>query len=145
MIATVCTNDCVDRYKMAVVCEVKCSAMTLKHSADGITWRTVLNQSGFVSDRSTIFYNPFRSKWVYSIKGFPGGYSGDPKDKYTLGRARQYVEGDSFVGSANWSLHQPVNWTSADFLDPAVGCLSSPGNSFTQLCVGSKRVGMLPT
>ena len=28
---------------------------------------------------------------------------------------------------------QPVNWTSADFLDPDVGCLSSAGNSFTQL------------
>ena len=45
---------------MAVVCEVHCTNYTLKYSADGIKWRTVLNETGPVSDRSTVFYNPFR-------------------------------------------------------------------------------------
>ena len=42
----------------------------MRASADGIHWRTLLNRSSYIADRSTIFYNPFRQKWVYSIKGF---------------------------------------------------------------------------
>ena len=53
-----------ERYKMAVVCELSCSHYTIKYSADGTSWRTVLNATGPTSDRATIFYNPFRKKWV---------------------------------------------------------------------------------
>ena len=35
--------------------------------------------------------------------------------------------------AGSYTAEMPYNWTSADFLDPEVGCLSSPGNSFTQL------------
>ena len=56
-----------ERYKMAVVCEVSCSHYTLKYSGDGVNWRTMLNMTGPTSDRATIFFNPFRSKWVFSI------------------------------------------------------------------------------
>ena len=34
------------RYKMSVVCEESCSHYTIKYSADGLKWRTTLNESG---------------------------------------------------------------------------------------------------
>ena len=118
-----------ERYKMAVVCEVSCSHYTIKYSADGVNWRTMVNETGPTSDRATIFYNPFRNKWVYSIK--TGFESKDPA--FNLGRSRKYWDGDDLVLAGNYTAQQPYNWTNADFLDPAVGCLSSAGNSFTQL------------
>ena len=42
----------------------------------------VLNETGPTQDRASIYYNPFTSKWVYSIK--TGIDSADPK--YQLGR-----------------------------------------------------------
>ena len=84
---------------MAVVCEVSCSHYTLKYSGDGVNWRTMLNMTGPTSDRATIFFNPFRSKWVFSIKtGFAAkdstGKWGGP---YNLGRSRKYWDGDDLV------------------------------------------------
>ena len=34
------------RYKMSVVCEESCSHYTIKYSANGLKWRTTLNESG---------------------------------------------------------------------------------------------------
>ena len=34
------------RYKMSVVCEESCRNYTIKYSADGLKWRTTLNESG---------------------------------------------------------------------------------------------------
>lgn len=119
-----------ERYKMAIVCAVSCAHYTLKYSGDGIKWREVLNETGPTQDRASIFYNPFTSKWVYSIK--QGIESADPK--YNLGRSRKFWHGDDLIDAGKYTAEQPVNWTNADFLDPEVGCLSSPGNSYTQLC-----------
>ncbi|WP_144413804.1 glycosyl hydrolase family 32 [Kiritimatiella glycovorans] len=72
-------------------------------SADGIHWdrRT---ESGTAGDRSTHFYNPFRQKWVYSIRaGFPG-----------RGRARKYYECDDFVAGAQRTDAEEVPWLTAD-------------------------------
>ena len=44
-----------------------------------------------------------------------------------------WQDGDDLVEAGRYTAEQPVNWTNADFLDPDVGCISSPGNSFTQL------------
>ena len=43
---------------------------TLKYSSDGIHWTESGIRSGVVGDRSTVFYNPFRDKWVFSIRSF---------------------------------------------------------------------------
>lgn len=73
-------------------------------SADGIHWskarRTVVQ-----GDRSTMFYNPFRKKWVYSIRS---GFSGN--------RDRKYAECDDFLEGANWE-GKDVNWLCADATD----------------------------
>ena len=53
----------------------------LKYSADGINWSEGVAQSGDIYDRSTAFYNPFRSIWALGTRiGSPSG------------RARAYVE-----------------------------------------------------
>jgi len=80
-------------------------------SPDGIHW-TNRTPSGPAGDRSTHFYNPFRQKWVHSIRS--GG----------RGRARQYWEGDDFLADAAWGRGEPVPWAMADrddLPDPDIG------------------------
>ncbi|MEN6492842.1 MAG: hypothetical protein ABFD16_01005 [Thermoguttaceae bacterium] len=75
-------------------------------SADGIHWGDRV-ESGPTGDRSTMFYNPFRKKWVYSLRS---SYRG---------RSRHYWECDDFLAGAQWKAHEPVAWAAADRLDPA--------------------------
>ena len=90
-------------------------------SPDGIHWSDGV-KTGYLGDRSTMFYNPFRKKWVFSIRaGFRG-------------RSRRYRETDDFLHGAQWKSFglfdtdwrkgQPVLWTAADSLDapdPEIG------------------------
>ena len=71
-------------------------------SRDGLSWSTPVSwaQTG---DRSTIFYNPFRKVWVYSIRS---GWHG---------RSREYSESADFLGGAD--LGNRVNWLRTDNLD----------------------------
>jgi len=81
-------------------------------SADGIHWgEPVL--TGPTGDRSTMFYNPFRKQWVYSLR------SG------SRGRSRHYWEHRDFIAGAKWSEFDfsmaddsPFFWCGADRLDP---------------------------
>ena len=79
----------------------------LTHSlqvSDGITWSKPVPCSTPAADYGSIFYNPFRGKWVQSIK------QDSPR-----GRSRSYVESDRFLDGADWS--KAVCWTNADRLD----------------------------
>jgi len=79
----------------------------LTHSlqvSDGITWSKPVPCSTPAGDYGSIFYNPFRGKWVQSIK------QDSPR-----GRSRFYVESDRFLDGADWS--KAVYWTNADRLD----------------------------
>ncbi|AKJ64579.1 hypothetical protein [Kiritimatiella glycovorans] len=84
-------------------------------SPDGIHWRGG-TRTGNMGDRSTMFYNPFRHKWIFSIRsGFRG-------------RSRHYWETDDFLHGVQWDDFnlrgigweegQPVIWTAADRRDP---------------------------
>ncbi len=53
-------------------------------------------------DRSTVFYNPFRKKWVYSIRASFAGQ-----------RAREYAECDDFLSGADWT-GKNVPWLCCD-------------------------------
>jgi hypothetical protein len=74
-------------------------------SPDGIHWanRTATGETG---DRSTMFYNPFRKKWIYSLRSA------------FRGRSRHYWETDDFLAGAAWPLDGPVVWTAVDRNDP---------------------------
>ncbi len=80
---------------------------TVLASPDGIHWNRRV-KTGSTGDRSTMFYNPFRKKWVYSLRsGLPG-----------RGRSRRYYECNDFMKDAQWTDADKVVWAMADELDP---------------------------
>lgn len=78
-------------------------------SADGIHWGKSVGHSGPTGDRATVFYNPFRKVWVYSIRAYAPG---------KIGRYRRYWECKDAVTGANWREGEPGFWVGADRLDP---------------------------
>ena len=75
-------------------------------SADGIHF-TGWRQTPPLNDRSTMFYNPFRKKWVYSIR-----------DEWDGGkRCRRYRECNDFVAGSSWEEGEALPWMKADSLD----------------------------
>ena len=71
-------------------------------SADGIHWNE-LTETSVVGDRSTAFYNPFRKKWVYSIRELK-------KRRY-----RAYRECDDLVaGALGGNGYDRVSWLRTD-------------------------------
>ena len=73
-------------------------------SPDGIHWTNHV-VTGRTGDRSSMFYNPFRKKWVYSLR------------TSFHGRSRHYWECDDFLEGAKWNSADPVPWIAADRLD----------------------------
>jgi len=82
-------------------------------SPDGIHWNH-RTETGITGDRSTHFYNPFRKKWVYSLR------TGIHHPAYPVerGRARLYYETDDFMAGAQWHEDERVIWLMADHDDP---------------------------
>jgi hypothetical protein len=79
-------------------------------SSDGAHWGQPLKVAGPMSDRTTLFWNPFRKVWVYSIK-----------TSYEGKRARRYWETPQLVGHprSTWrTVDEPTLWTGADSADP---------------------------
>ena len=74
-------------------------------SPDGIHWGEP-TRTGMLGDNSTFFYNPFRRKWVYSVRRTEGGV-----------RARRYIEHDDFLEGSQWEEDEPVLWSWSDELD----------------------------
>lgn len=74
------------------------------HVSDGRTWSEGVPTDMAADDYCSFFFNPFRQKWVYSIK------RGTAR-----GRSRYYHESDAFLSGADWS--RAVYWTNADRLD----------------------------
>ena len=98
-------KDPQEKYKMFVRGPGGHISGTSLVSADGIHWIDRV-ETGVTGDRSTMFYNPFRKKWVYSLRsGFRG-------------RSRHYWESDDFLAGARWKADEPVVWAAVDKLDP---------------------------
>lgn len=92
----------------------------IRISPDGLNWTVAVNASGPIQDASSIFYNPFRKKWVFSLKQ---GFTSEPATLQY--RARAYVEVDDLIhGATSWThMYRGQNgthpWASADLNDPA--------------------------
>ena len=92
-------------------------------SSDGVHWGPETVRSGLSWDRSSVFYNPFRQVWVYSIRGHD-------KTRGKTHRVRLYHEGATLADAAAWNLSsdaiasgqwatgEPVIWVGSDKLDP---------------------------
>lgn len=82
-------------------------------SRDGLSFGKPI-AGGVCGDRSTMFYNPFRDKWVYSLRW------ANPQ----TGRARYYWESSDFIKGIQWTPDDPVPWARTDKLDlpdPMIG------------------------
>lgn len=92
-------------------------------SPDGIHWSEPICESGPSWDRTSVFYNPFRRRWVYSIRGHD-------KTHEDVFRLRCYHEGPTVKEAAEWQMSsddiatgrgtvgEPVLWVGADRRDP---------------------------
>ncbi len=78
-------------------------------SPDGIHWSREIARSIPCGDRTTMFWNPFRKVWVFSIRD-----GNDPK----MGRARRYHEHPDPAAGIRWAKDEPAWWVGADRLDP---------------------------
>jgi hypothetical protein len=91
--------------------------MAIHFSPDGIHWGDPAAHSGRLVDRSTVFWNPFRKVWVYSIRHvYKVGAEVDRR--YGFPRRRSYVEGADVLAAARWEVNEPLRWTDVDRLDP---------------------------
>jgi hypothetical protein len=132
------------RFKIAEVrSSQKYRAFTLLQSADGKDWTIIKNATGPIQDRSTMFFNPFREKWVYTNKVSGAAYCDSAwckahnKDKVSFGRSHAYFEsktkqicewtpdGTCTKDSAAWTEmysmakpREPRPWVVADEDDP---------------------------
>ena len=83
-------------------------------SADGVHWRERAAGAGLgrIGDNSTLFYNPFRRRWVISAR----------RSTPARGRLRYYREQADFWRLGDWAADAapdaPVYWAGADDLDP---------------------------
>ena len=83
----------------------------LYYSADGIHWSIPISQNWSGHDRSTFFFNPFRNRWVYSLRD---------SQKRTNRRARSYLECIDLTADGLRQYTELAHpWVSADRLDPA--------------------------
>ena len=74
-------------------------------SHDGIHWGRP-TRTGPLGDNSSFFYNPFRKKWVFSIRSGSHGV-----------RTRSYREHADFLEGSQWDEREPVMWAWSDKLD----------------------------
>jgi hypothetical protein len=97
------------RYKMLLNDNAATTALAIYFSADGIHWGKEVARTGPAGDRTTLFYNPFRKVWVYSLRDrlMPG-----------VERVRRYREHRDLLAGANWRAGEPLLWVGADRLDP---------------------------
>jgi hypothetical protein len=73
-------------------------------SADGLQWSEGISAGRWRGDYSSLFYNPFRKKWVFSMRA-----------GVAMGRATYYCESGEFL-EADWD-RDAVYWQGADRLD----------------------------
>jgi hypothetical protein len=90
-----------ERFKMA---QYRGNFM-LYRSPDGIHW-TKAGDGVKTGDRSTFFFNPFRQRWVFSIRC-----------SSRLGRSRQYWETPDFFRFGDEIKNELVPWAAADTAD----------------------------
>jgi len=107
------TADPAERFKMFLYArsEEYGTGGRLWTSPDGIRW-TERVRTDEVGDNTSMFYNPFRKRWVLSIRS-------SHRD-----RTRDYREHADFLKVATWQNGERVFWAGVDELDlpdPAIG------------------------
>jgi hypothetical protein len=115
------------RFKMA---QWNDHALDLLASGDGIHWSPI-GRSGFTGDRTTVFFNPFRGIWVYSLR------SEEPDSSI---RFRRYWEAPDFFADTSWRRGEPALWAAADADDPRRPGYNVPAELYNLDCVAYESV-----
>lgn len=98
-------------------------------SADGIHWSDPPLFEGPMGDRTTVFWNPFRKVWVFSLRSM-----GDP-------RQRRYWEAPDLARAPLWTTHdEPPLWLRADHEDPMRADLEVPTQLYNLDCVAYESI-----
>jgi hypothetical protein len=87
--------------------------LTLHFSNDGIHWGQAVSRREIRGDRNTLFYNPFRQRWVFSIRE-GAAFGGQPSEV----RCRRYWDDLDVIKAARWPEKEAPLWIGADRLDP---------------------------
>ena len=110
------TNNLQEKYKLYLTEPCGIARGMVLTSSDGIHWSKPIT-TGKAGDRSTMFYNPFRKKWCFSLRS----YVFRPDLRLRL---RDYVEGDDFFTTSQWGTAfseeketTTVHWAGVDKLD----------------------------
>jgi hypothetical protein len=99
--------------------------LSVCHSPDGIHWGEPSINTAQNGDRTTIFWNPFRKVWVYSLR-----------DGWKGARARKYWEAKNLVSGQLWKrIEEAPMWIGADRLDPMRDDLKTPCQLYNLDCV----------
>ena len=77
-------------------------------SPDGLHW-TLKGETGPSGDNTTFFYNPFRKKWIYSMRTF------STLDSRV--RVRGYYETDDLFAGKDWKAEDVSFWSRTDIYD----------------------------
>lgn len=111
------------RYKMFQFYRTPDAQLAHVHtSRDGMHW-SAPTKTGKCGDNSSFFYDPFRKKWVFSIRVIKKLENGLKR------RLRYYYPCDDFIAGANWVESERVPWLRCDEGD----CTNStPGVQFSQ-------------
>ena len=92
-------------------------------SADGMHFGDPVT-TGLCGDNTSFFYNPFRRKWVFSIR------TGLPSTPW-YSRGRSYYECDRLMEGASWANDQIAFWQRCDVRDLRE---SEPGKKKKKIC-----------
>lgn len=104
------------RYKMCRYHFTPDIGLVLHFSADGIHWSEPAVIAPYTIDRSTVFYNPFRKVWVYSLREHIDPIPGRHPPKFFC-RVRRYFECEDLLSGAGWKRGAPTLWVRSDRLD----------------------------
>ena len=102
-------------------------------SEDGINFKDFKITSELY-DRSTIFYNPFRKKWVYSIRTAADD-GVDPES-----RMRSYRECDDLLEGATWNEKEEHMWLRSDDLDQPNPYIGMKPQLYNVDCIGYESI-----
>jgi hypothetical protein len=104
------------RYKMFRTAWNKQWALAVHFSEDGIHWGPEVMRTGPMGDRTTVFFNPFKQSWVYSLRSTVDN-----------ARTRSYWEVRDLLAGPQWTTAtEPPLWVGADKLDPQRADLQVP-------------------
>ena len=122
-------RDAGERFKMALYAR-ETGTFMLYRSPDGIHWTKVAD-GGKTGDRSTFFYNPFRGRWVFSLRG-----------QSRVGRCRRYWETTDFFSFDQKAVAEGevVPWMAADRADPPRDDLRQRPQLYNLDCVAYESV-----